>query len=133
MGTARRREVLICALASSAAAVPLAYAFSHGVLESWWHDRPVSLAMLFAVGVLLSLMGAASIQYWRAPQVRRRSVRTEVIGGVLFGTLFGLVAGGIGWVIAEASLWTLLLWFPVGAALIAAMRSTFPKGVNRAD
>jgi hypothetical protein len=88
--------------------------------------------MLFAVGVLLSFMGAASIHYWRAPEVRRRSVLTEVLGGAVFGILFGLVAGGIGWVIPETSLWTLLLWFPVGAVLIAATRSTFPKGINRA-
>jgi hypothetical protein len=132
MDTESRREILICALASSAAAVPLAYGFSHGQLESWWRDQPVSLVLLFAVGIVLSLAAAALLQYRRVPQFSRRSLTAEVIGGSLFGALIGLAASGVGWVIPETSLWALLLWFPVGAMLIAAMRSIFPKRANRA-
>ena len=129
MDTPRSREILISALAASLAAVPLAYAFTHGELERWWHDRRVSLVALFVLGLLLSVIGATLVRHLKVPQLRHSSIVGEVIHGGLVGLLFGLAAGGVGWVIAETSLWALLIWFAVGAALVCAARSSFTKRV----
>jgi predicted membrane protein len=127
-----RRDLLLSALAASAAAIPLAFAFGHGELERWWHDRPLSLTVLLVTGVLLSAIGAVLVRYVRVPQFEHSSTVGEAVHGGVIGALYGLAAGGVGWVIAETSLWALLIWFFLGAVLVGAALSSFAKRAGRA-
>jgi hypothetical protein len=92
----------------------------------------LSLLTLFVLGVFLSVIGAAVVQYLRIPQFRHSSVGGEIIHGGLVGVLFGFAGGGVGWVIAETSLWALLIWFGLGAVLVCAARTSFTKRVTGA-
>jgi hypothetical protein len=129
---AERREVFVSALAASLAAAPLAHAFGHGELERWWQERPLSLFVLFAAGMFLSVLGATVVRYLRVPKFRHSSKVGELVHGGLVGAIFGLAAGGVGWIMAETSLWALLLWFVVGAGLLCVARSSFTKRMHSA-
>jgi H+/Cl- antiporter ClcA len=113
---------LLVTFTSSIASVPLAYAFLHREVEKWWHDEPGNLAILLIVGLLLSFAGSVLTRYVPFSRLRPSSKLGHLIYSGIVGILFGLVAGGIGWLAAGATLWVLLLWFFFGAIILGGAR-----------
>ena len=111
--------------------VPLAYAFAHREVVHLWETEPHNLAILAIVGILLSLAAAMLISRLPLPRLRASSQLGQVIHGAIVGVLFGLVAGGVGWLAAGASLWPFLLWFFFGAVLVGGARGVLPRKVQR--
>ena len=122
MNPSPRREVLLVTFASSIASIPIAYAFLHREVAEWWHAEPGNLAILFIVGLLLSFAGAVLTGHVPFSRLRPSSQLGHLIYGGIVGILFGLGAGGIGWLAAEATLWVLLLWFFFGAIVLGGAR-----------
>ena len=131
MDASARREILVVASITAVATVPLGYAFAHSEVVYLWETEPRNVAILAIVGLLLSFAGAMSVRRLPLQRLRASSKLGQVIHGAVVGVLFGLVAGGVGWLAAGASLWAFLLWFFFGAVLVGGARGVLPRKVQR--
>ena len=122
-----RREPLVTALATTIAALPLAYAFAHSELARWWEEQPGSLAALFVIGLVVSIVGALLPSQLRLPRARPTSQIARAVGGGITGILFGIAGGAAGWIAADATLWGLLIWFFLGAFVSSGAQAVLPR------
>lgn len=127
MDPPERHQVLISAVASSIAAIPLAYAFAHAELARWWGEHPVALVVLFGIGLALSLAGAAIARYLPLPRIRASTQFRHAVHGGVVGLSFGAIAGAVAWFLADVSLWALLIWFFFGAVLLSGAQVMLPR------
>jgi len=131
MDASARREVLLVASVTAVSTVPLTYAFAHREIVHLWEAEPRNLVTLAIVGLLLSFAGAILAHGLPLPRLRASSRLAQLIHGAIVGVLFGLVAGGVGWLAADASVWALLLWFFFGAVLMGGARGVLQRKVQR--
>lgn len=130
MAALTRNDVLTVALTTIAAAVPFAYAFVYAEIIRWVHEYPLSLSVLFLIGIVLSFVGATLPRHFRLPLIRSPSLFAQIVMGAILGGLVGLVAGASGWIASSVTMWALLIWFFFGSLVLSIYFAVVPRRVR---
>jgi hypothetical protein len=109
------------------AGVALAYVFAEDQLLVWASERPLALAVLFILGTAFAVAGAVAPKLLTIP-TPRLSWRARAATEGAFGLLIASIGATCGLLAATISLWTLLVWFFVGAIVLRVYYTVCPLG-----
>jgi len=118
---------LATAVLNITAGLLIAYAFAGSELTAWSAERPLQLLALLVVGLVLAYVAAAGASHLPLPSPRF-SALGRVATNASFGVLLGLVGAVSGLVVANVSLWGLVIWFSVGASVMSIYCKVCPRG-----
>jgi hypothetical protein len=114
------KPIWVAAIATAVASIPLAMMFAKVEWSAAIVKAPLELSALVIIGVALAFVGASLASRLNLARMRTESRGAKLLVAAVGGLLFGLLAAGVGVLVAEFTPWALLLWFLLGSFAVAA-------------